>query len=352
MHAPFISDFLSLEEVVVLILIAITAKLTHWVMPRIIRRTEAIGLVGTDVNKPDRPKVPEMGGIAAVLGMSIALFSFAGVLVLFDATPDINNEVRPIYAAMSVMFVAAFVGLIDDLGIIARRSKALFIMFASVPFVVIHPAPAVIEIPFLRDLDFSTSYTMFLFFWIILVPLGVSGCANAINMSAGYNGLESGQTFVIASFLLLVAYVKGSGYGTLLIFAALIGSGVGLYLYNRYPAKVFIGDVGTVSIGALIGTGVIAGGIEVYGVIAILPVFYEAYATIYYKLKGVERRHLCHNPVILEDGRLKPPQGAECYTLPYLILSKWPMEERRLTNVLLSLYAISGAVALVLAMIA
>ena len=55
----------------------------------------------------------------------------------------------------------------------------------------------------------------------------------------------------------------------------LIGASLAMNLFNRYPAKVFVGDVGTLGIGATYATAAIIGNIAIFAVIAILPMFFE-----------------------------------------------------------------------------
>ena len=107
-----------------------------------------------------------------------------------------------------------------------------------------------------------------------------------------------------------------------------------------------MGDVGTLSMGALIATGAVFTGLEIYAVICIMPMFYELFATGYYKWKGVERRWACHKPVINGNRTLQPPKGAERYTLCYYLLSKKPMTEKKLVTTVLKLFIVSGLIAL------
>jgi len=190
-------------------------------------------------------------------------------------------------------------------------------------------------------------------YWLVLVPLGVTSVANAMNMSAGYNGLESGQISIVSGSLLLIVFLRAGPVYAEIVIAVLFGSALGLFRFNRYPARVFVGDIGTLGMGAALGAGVILGHIEIYGVIAIAPAFYEAFATFYFGVvrKVPDRRKACHNPIIRDDGTLQPPAGAEHYTLTYLILSKRPMTETKLVRVLLAFYLISGGVAVALAMV-
>ncbi len=322
---------------------------TAWALPKIIYRARQAGLVGRDVNKPDRPEVPELGGIAAILSIALSLMVVAGGLLLFDVAEP--TDIVPVYAAMSVMFIAAFIGLMDDIAILRTKAKVIFILFAAVPLIVIRGVDANVMLPFLPDLAFQSTYIGFLFFWVIVTPIAISGCANAYNMSAGYNGLESGQGAIISGALLVVSFVMGVNISTILIFSALMGSNLALYHYNKYPAKVFVGDVGTLSMGALIGVGVITGAIGLYGVICIIPMFYEAYATLYYKMKGMDRRELCHNPVIRKDGTLKPPEGAEGFTLFYYLLNRKSMTEKELVDKVLMIYVLCGCFAIILSVL-
>ena len=99
--------------------------------------------------------------------------------------------------------------------------------------------------------------------------------------------------------------------------------------------------------------GLIIGGLEIYGLIAIAPAFYEAGSTLYYRAVrgGIDRREACHNPRIAKDGTLSPPKGAERYTLAYLILGKRPMKEPQLVATLLLLYALCGGTAIALSLV-
>ena len=326
-------------------------------MPQLIRKMRDGGMVGHDVNKRGRPIVAELGGIAALFAFSISLSLVVGVEKL---TGNISEP--PYLAAISVFFIAAMIGLIDDISNLKQRVKAIAVVFAALPLLLVHikngggglgtvdiGANSFVALPFGGIIDFRA---MPLAYWFVLVPIGVTGVANAMNMSAGYNGLESGQIAVVSGSLLAVATVRGTEE-SILIFAALLGVALGLFWFNRHPARVFVGDIGTLGLGAAIAAGAIIGGLELYGLIAIAPAFYEAGATLYFGpiKKNGNRREACRNPHIGADGTLSPPKGAERYTLPYFLLGKRPMKESRLVATLLTLYAISGLAAIVLSLV-
>ncbi|MCK4349193.1 MAG: hypothetical protein KAW47_11320 [Thermoplasmatales archaeon] len=319
--------------------------ITFVAMPVVIKIMKGGGMLAKDVNKADKRKIAEMGGIASILGFVVALSFVVGTKKIVGYEMEV-----PILSVFCAMLLAAFVGLFDDIALISRRTKAVMVLFAALPFMVAHPGVPSIDLPFGLVLDFSS---IPLFYWLILVPIGVTGVANALNMSAGYNGLESGQIAIISFFLLVVAYLNNSGISAIMIFSALLGASLALFYFNRFPARVFVGDIGTLALGAAIGAGVIIGNIEFFGLICIIPAFYEFFATVWYgHIRKVERKPACMQPVISGNPpRLSPPKGTEKFTLAYFILGKKSMTEKNLVRVILSLYAICGFIALGLSVI-
>jgi UDP-N-acetylglucosamine--dolichyl-phosphate N-acetylglucosaminephosphotransferase len=94
-------------------------------------------------------------------------------------------------------------------------------------------------------------------------------------MAAGYNGLESGIAIITSSFMALITFIKGSNHGSTLIFLGLAGAATALWIFNRFPSKVFVGDIGTLGFGATYAVGAIVGNVSIYAIIAILPMFYN-----------------------------------------------------------------------------
>jgi UDP-N-acetylglucosamine--dolichyl-phosphate N-acetylglucosaminephosphotransferase len=306
-------------------------------MPYLLKRLKRAGIVGVDVNKPEKPSIPEMGGLAALIGFSVAIMAIS----LFISKRIDNYDPALFVAIIGVFAIAGLIGAIDDIVGISRRKKLMYAMFACIPLIVCRAGSPEIMTPF-YTFDLSSVYWLYLF---VLIPIGITGAANALNMSAGYNGLESGTAVIISFFLLLVSLITGNEVAAL-IFSCLLGTAIVLYLFNKYPAKIFVGDIGTLGMGATIAAGCIMGNIEFYGFICVVPAFYELFATIYYGIKKVERRGACMNPIILSDGRLKPPKGAGKYTLAYSLLSKVPMREDKLVNKILIIYATCGMLVL------
>jgi len=319
----------------IILLIILTFVITIAITPYVIQRMRNAGIIGIDVNKPDKPKIPEMCGIAGVFAFAVSGTILAVVTRLYN----IEISTMAIVGTLCAMTLGGIIGLIDDLYGIRWWKKGLYVLVASLPLAILGIGSPTIATPW-YTFDFSG---MSWLFWLILVPIGVTGMANALNMSAGYNGIETGQMSIISGVLLLIAFIKDPANPSIPIFAMLLGASLGLFLFNRYPARMFIGDIGTLGMGAGIGAGVIIGGLEFYGVICILPMFYELIATLYARYRNVERRPAVMNPIILKDGRIKPRKGTDWYTLSFRLLSWRSMREPQLVVSVLTLFLIAGA---------
>ena len=135
-------------------------------------------------------------------------------------------------------------------------------------------------IPFLKDatfdyvklLDWLGLYQYSWLIFIIVVIFIITAVSNGANLTDGLDGLAGGTSAIIAFTLAILAYVSGSvvfasyldimyipNSGELVVFAAaFIGACIGFLWYNTYPAQVFMGDTGSLSIGAIIAVFAIA----------------------------------------------------------------------------------------------
>jgi len=332
------------DSIAVVVAIALSAFVTFLLIPPLIKRMTERGITAKDRNKGEETDVPLLGGIAVLFGFPIGISFAAGILKLTGTYDSL-----PILAAIGVLFIGGMFGIIDDISDIPAGIKAVAVAFAALPLMLAKIGQPMIDLPFGYTIDFSS---VDLIFWLILVPIAVTGLANAMNLSAGYDGLVSGQIAVISMALLVTCVLGNKGIDAPLIFAALFGSAVALNYFSGYPAVIFDGNVGTFSMGAVVATGVVVAGLEVAGMIAIAPAFYEAFSAIYYMaIKKVNRKYAMAHPVIDSEGKISPPKGAEHYTLIYWILSKKPMTERDLVRTVLSIYVACGAIAVVVGII-
>ncbi len=105
---------------------------------------------------------------------------------------------------------------------------------------------------------------------LVLGVLVVVGSANAVNLTDGLDGLASGLTAICAGGLAVVCLIVGAGHLAALC-AVTAGAAAGFLWLNCHPAKIFMGDVGSLGLGALLGGIAVAGGIElIFALIAVV----------------------------------------------------------------------------------
>jgi phospho-N-acetylmuramoyl-pentapeptide-transferase len=205
---------------------------------------------------------PTMGG-------GLILMSFLITSLLWV---DLKNPL--VWAVIVVTMGFGAIGYVDDyLKVSKKNTKGLpgkirlFFEFLIVMLVVgtlisIGEKSTVLNFPFFKNLSIDLGW-----FYAVFAAFVVVGCANAVNLTDGLDGLAIVPVMVSASALMIFSYVAGHfaiadylqipfvpGSSELTILgAALIASGMGFLWYNSYPAQVFMGDVGSLGLGGFLG---------------------------------------------------------------------------------------------------
>ncbi|MCF6318310.1 MAG: phospho-N-acetylmuramoyl-pentapeptide-transferase [Proteobacteria bacterium] len=207
---------------------------------------------------------PTMGGALIIFSILIACLLWSDLSINY------------IWVCMYVLFGFGLIGWLDDYrklvlkdsaGLAARWKYLLQSLFGITAVLYLYYYGDVslttqMVIPFVKDLDWSLG-------WLV-IPLGyfvMVGSSNAVNLTDGLDGLAIMPVILVAAALGVIAYLSGhavfSDYlfipfiqnaGELSIFcAAIIGAGLGFLWFNAYPAEMFMGDVGALSLGAALG---------------------------------------------------------------------------------------------------
>ncbi|HYS74049.1 MAG TPA: UDP-N-acetylglucosamine--dolichyl-phosphate N-acetylglucosaminephosphotransferase [Thermoplasmata archaeon] len=215
--------------------------------------------MGRDLNKPNRPVVPEMGGVGVILGFYVGVAMLA--LVAFQEIPGSTY-----FAALSASLGAGIVGLLDDMFRLRKRSKAIL------PFVLALPLGAVVYASGNRTL-FGVDVGLLM---ALAVPLGVTSAGNAANMLEGFNGLGAGLGVIMTGSLIILSLLTGAQEGLFLLFP-LLGALLAFLSFNRYPARVFPGDSMTLFTGSTIACAAIISSppLKTYGAILFAPMILE-----------------------------------------------------------------------------
>jgi phospho-N-acetylmuramoyl-pentapeptide-transferase len=230
---------------------------------------------------------PTMGGglILISLGVSTLLWSdihnrFVWIILIvtlgFGAVGWVDDWRKVVYrnpdglSARSKFFWQSLIGVVAAIYIAFSISAPnnekvvqLFFQWVASGFTLELPSKADLIVPFFK----SVSYPVGIFGFMVLTYLVIVGTSNAVNLTDGLDGLAIMPTVLVGAALGIFAYVAGNavyskylllpyipGAGELTVFCgAMAGAGLGFLWFNAYPAEVFMGDVGALSLGAALG---------------------------------------------------------------------------------------------------
>lgn len=270
-------------------MLASSAIFSYAAVKLLIPRLVKAGITGQDMSKPGKPEVAEMGGIGIVAGLSLGVL----VAVFFSTFLGFSFNLTFVLSALISIFILAFIGFVDDLLDIPQAVKAFLPLLAGIPLMAVRAAGSTaMSIPFLGTVDLGVIYLF------ILIPMGIAVSSNLTNMLAGFNGMEAGMGIVLLIAGSLIAFHVGSAEA-LVLYVPLLGALIGFLMHNRYPAKVFPGDVGTLIIGATLAAGAIIGNFESFA--AMLMSLY----VVDFFIKAANR--FPKTPGALKDGKLYAP---------------------------------------------
>ena len=191
---------------------------------------------------------PTMGGISFIIAIVISL-----IVAMFLDSLNIKYYVLFIYTTISF----SIIGYIDDMlivvkkkndGLAPRKKLMLQILFSVIFYILvtfIYKEVNYIHIPvFDYNLNISYFYIIFLVFW-------QTGFSNAVNLTDGLDGLATSVTIITTSTFALLAY-KENNFPVLVFCLTIVGALVGFLLFNRNPAKIFMGDTGSLALGGIL----------------------------------------------------------------------------------------------------
>jgi len=300
-------------------------------MPLVMKFMKKKGIVGIDVHKKSKPVIPEMGGIAVIIGIA------ASVTIASVLTPE---KTRLLLSFLASTLIAGVVGAIDDLKPLSARVKPFLTLFSGMPILMLCTYdPRGPIFPIIGRTRLTIVYPI-----LIIVALAVT--SNAVNMMDPFNGTMSGTCTVITVTLLISSFILGRNDGILLSLC-ILGPLLVLYLFNRYPAKVFPGDVGSLSVGAALGAIAILGHLEAVAIVAFAPQIMNGFYGLSTMGRLYERREAARPVMLLDDERLMATPDPEApLTLARIILARGPLYEYEAARVIIILSIISGILAI------
>ena len=278
---------------------------TYLVVPRFARFMKSRGIYGVDVHKLRKPKVAECGGIV----LMVSLLAFLSLAYLMIGDPRIMYV-----AAVAVLFSAY--GLIDDIKRLGKYQK--FGLSLSIAVV-------------------GTFLSGLTGVYFVLGVLFLVAGSNIFNLFAGLNGVEVGTSaiiaffFVIASLMLSFAVPFYMSVGMFFILTAFL-------MYNKYPAKVFPGDVGTLLIGGFFASMTLYYGM--YIILVPLLTMHIVDSLLKWYSAGYFSSHEKRPTKIMRNGILKPRD--DFLSMIRMLLRIKPMTEKQTVNTLWLFEALIG----------
>ena len=241
---------------------------------------------------------PTMGGLMFIIGIPIAVV----VAYLFMHASTVGDPMSAIMRArmfyglvLALLFGA--IGFLDDYlkvvkkqneGLTEKQKMALQILFGAVYLLLLHISgtqSTMVTIPYIGTYDFGVFYYVFAMFAIIAL-------SNAVNFTDGLDGLLSSVTLVLSIGYLIFCYLLGMG--EMGIMAGALGGGcIGFLFWNHYPAKVFMGDTGSLFMSGMVialafGTG-LPFFVVLFGIIYVIEIGSVVLQRCYFKLTHGKR---------------------------------------------------------------
>jgi phospho-N-acetylmuramoyl-pentapeptide-transferase len=245
---------------------------------------------------------PTMGGILIIVAVTVSTLLWA------------NLAIGAIWLAVMVMVGYGLIGFFDDYRKLTRKNskgvsgrvrltaEIAIALFVSIILYIKPGFNSAVTIPFFKTVLPNIGWG-----YVLLSTFIIVGAANAVNLTDGLDGLAIGPAITCFMTYLMFAYFAGNvkiaaylqipyvaGTGELAIFCgAVVGAGIGFLWYNTYPAQVFMGDTGSLSLGGSLGALAILTKQEILlaivGGIFVLETFSVIFQVGWFKISGGKR---------------------------------------------------------------
>ncbi|MGN1130820.1 MAG: phospho-N-acetylmuramoyl-pentapeptide-transferase [Ruminococcus sp.] len=281
----------------------ITALLGRFLIPALHKLNfgQTILDIGPSWHK-NKQGTPTMGGIMFIAGIvvttitSLLLYNAFGESLVSVFQLDIGKYTTGAFIGLGMALCYGAVGFLDDyIKVVKKRNLGL----TAIQKLVFQFAIAIIYLIVLSLFGFSTA-TIIPFvgrvdlgwFYYVIAAVVIVGVVNAVNLTDGIDGLDGSITFFVAMFAMFIANVVGNMSVTFMC-AAIAGGCLGFLVWNFHPAKVFMGDTGSLFLGGIVCA--VAFGMEMpilllpLGIVYLCEMFSVMLQVSYFKLTHGKR---------------------------------------------------------------
>ncbi len=265
--------------------------------PYLIRKLSEKGLVVKDYHKKDEKMVPTGGGIAIMLAV---LFSMSINSLFYTFYP--TN-----YVALNVIMLFGLFGILDDMIDIGRPAKLVLMYYCSYPLMQ-YANHSQVLFPFIGHVECGILYSQ------VIVPTFVLVAANLVNMHSGFNGMASGLSVIVLISLIIKSLMSGP-IDNIIAIIAVAGATLGFHLFERYPSRIFWGNIGSLTVGSAIGVLIVIQGFIVSGFIMLVPHTVNFLMYVYWRVKKYPQVKFGS---VRDDGTLEVPNNLTLkWVIPY-----------------------------------
>ena len=321
------------ENIIAAIVACVIAFFTVYITtPPLIKLLTKRNSAVQDMNKKEHVMVVRPGGpsmIAGIVASEVFLYLF------------FQNEA--ILALIGTTFAAFLVGYVDDKKVMGGWFKPVGLAVSAAPIIFFGAYNTDLVFPIFGPVQIPALYL-----GLIVVMIPVTG--NTINSIDVLNGVASGF-MTIASFSLSIALFVMQNYEMAIISLPLGFVSLAFYKYHKVPSKIFPGDSGALTLGAMYGAIAIMGDVEIVAAVALLPAIINSFLFLSSVKKIVEHRQIKGKPVDhTEDFKLKATDDKNApVTLVRLILAGGPLSEKQVGYTIFRLAVFSGVLSIITA---
>jgi UDP-N-acetylglucosamine--dolichyl-phosphate N-acetylglucosaminephosphotransferase len=285
-----------------------------------------------DMHKKEPVMIARPGGISIIAGI------IASEIVLY-----VFLQMNEILAVMITSFLAFVIGYVDDRKRMGGWFKPVALAIAALPIIFLGAYDSDLTFPLFGEVQIPILYLA-----IIIIMIVITG--NTINSIDVLNGVASGF-MVIASFSLSIALFILQNYEIAIISLPLGFVSLAFYKYHKFPCKIFPGDSGALTLGAMYGTIAIVGQVEIVAAVALLPAIINSFLFLSSVKRIVEHHELKSKPVEhTKDFKLKASRDKKArISLVRLIVASEPLSEKQVGYVIFKLTLFSGFLAIITA---
>lgn len=322
------------KEIIGALVASIIAFVTVYVMtPFLIKFLEKRRLTVKDYHKEGEVMIARPGGPSIIVGI------LASEIVLYFFFP-----INEIIAIIITTFLAFLVGIIDDSRVMGGWFKPLALAASAIPIILLGVYDTNLTFPLFGDVSIPLLYLV-----IIIFMIPITG--NTINSIDVQNGVASGF-IIIAGFAVTISLFILQNYEIAIASLPLGFVALAFYKFHKFPSKIFPGDSGALTLGAMYGVIAIVGEIEIIAAVALLPAIINSFLFLSSMKRIVEHRQIKTRPVIVtDDFKLKASNEKDApVTLVRLILADGALTEKQVAYAIFKLGIFSAILAIITAL--